>query len=278
MCIRDSLKGWKVINFSGGTNIMDAAVAQVINEADVDRSVLELATLVQYKTAAQVGMEVTKSGRTTAVTEGDVTSTTWSGLVGYGGGRYAFYADQVYIGTLSFQAGGDSGSAILVKKEGAQPDTITALTFAGTMWGTGIACPILPIFEQLYISLVPPATLEGVVRLGGSPIVGANVMAYSLTRNTWVGTDVTNSEGEYSMVDAVAMGEEVVACAHYEYGGKTYSQGVHKMIYTDPTTLNFDVVEYSPVVDGQTVNFKFSGGIGWHELNLLLEGYPSVWS
>jgi len=75
----------------------------------------------------------------------------------------------------------------------------------------------------------------------------------------------------------VAMGEEVIACAQYEYGARTYSQGVHKMIYTDPTTLNFDVVEYSPVADGQTVNFKFKGGIGWHELDLKLEGYPSVW-
>jgi len=270
------LKNWIEINFSGGTNIADAAVAQVINEADVDRSVLDLATLVQYKTASQVGMQVKKSGRTTRVTEGGIGSITWSGLIGYGGGRTAFYADQVYVPDFYFISGGDSGSALLVKKEGAEPDTVTALLFAGSMLGQGISCPILPIFEQLYISLVPPATLQGVVRLGGSPVVGANVMAYSLTRSTWVGADITNSEGEYSMVDSVAPGEQVVACAQYEYGGKTYSQGVHKMIYTDPETLDFDVVEYSPVADGQTVDFKFKGGIGWHELDLILQSYPAV--
>ena len=60
------------------------------------------------------GMLVGKSGRTTQLTTGRIVDCNWSGWVNYGGGRRAFFRDQMTIrGTGdNFSAGGDSGSLI----------------------------------------------------------------------------------------------------------------------------------------------------------------------
>jgi hypothetical protein len=64
--------------------------------------------------AAQLGMAVGKSGRTTQVTSGRITAINASLWVSYGGGRSAFFEDQISIQGFSgnFSAGGDSGSMI----------------------------------------------------------------------------------------------------------------------------------------------------------------------
>lgn len=109
------------INFSGGTvNYVDAATGW----AWPDRVRKELVYLQQGQprfftvssapVAAQLGMLVGKSGRTTQITTGRIMSVGVSVNVGYGGGRVAHFRDQIGIKGLSgdFSAGGDSGSLI----------------------------------------------------------------------------------------------------------------------------------------------------------------------
>ncbi len=65
-------------------------------------------------TTCRVNMIVGKSGRTTGLTQGRISSCNFSGYVGYGGGRRAFFRDQIAIRGIGkpFSAGGDSGSVV----------------------------------------------------------------------------------------------------------------------------------------------------------------------
>ncbi len=62
----------------------------------------------------RVNMIVGKSGRTTGLTRGRISSCNFSGYVGYGDGRRAFFRDQIAIRGIgkTFSAGGDSGSVV----------------------------------------------------------------------------------------------------------------------------------------------------------------------
>jgi len=51
-----------------------------------------------------------------------------------------------------------------------------------------------------------------------------------------------------------------------------------KKIISDPDTQDINLEEYDAVSNGLQMNFKFLGGVGWHELDLLLEQYKSVWN
>ncbi len=74
---------------------------------------------------AALDMDVMKTGRTTQTTKGKVIGTDVSIAVSYGGGRVAYFRDQIL--TTNMSAGGDSGSLLLNTNKEA-----VGLLFAGS--------------------------------------------------------------------------------------------------------------------------------------------------
>jgi hypothetical protein len=101
--------------------------------------------------AAQLGMAVGKSGRTTQVTSGRITAINASLWVSYGGGRSAFFEDQISIQGASgnFSAGGDSGSMIWTWDGNRSP---VGLLYAGG-GGVTFANKIQRVLNALDLSL-----------------------------------------------------------------------------------------------------------------------------
>lgn len=271
------LGGFHPIDFEGGDNVIDAAFSKVINPADVDWQTLGITTSpIAYKVAATVGMPVTKSGRTTEVTVGVIASVDWAGLINYGVKGVVKYVDQIYIATPGFIGGGDSGSWLLQDKEGADPDTITGLDFAGDQVGRCIANPILPVFADLDIDLAPPSTLEGYVYLDGGIITGAQVICMNLTTEALTMV-ISDSNGKYSLAGVAHKDQTVILACHYEHDDKVYQKCYYKKVMADPDTQDIAIEEYDAQPNGKQVDFVFTGGGGWTELGLNLERYFGVW-
>ncbi|HKZ99411.1 MAG TPA: hypothetical protein VJ326_07480 [Thermoplasmata archaeon] len=103
-------------------NYVDAAIATPLRDADLRDDILEVGT-VRGTARADVGTRVKKSGRTTALTQGEVVATNLTVRVLYGT-TTATFTDQ--LATSARSDGGDSGS--LVVDEG---NRAVGLLFAG---------------------------------------------------------------------------------------------------------------------------------------------------
>lgn len=141
------------IDFAGANNLVDCAIAEVNNEADVDPQIADLTSKVKDTVDAAMGMPTIKSGRTTGVTEGPIDGMNLAGNVDYGEGRVAYFVGQIGVGTDNYLKGGDSSSWMLRKKTVGEPDEIIGLLFAGTEAGWGIANPIQQVLDSLRITL-----------------------------------------------------------------------------------------------------------------------------
>lgn len=98
------------------------------------------------------GMLVGKSGRTTQLRRGRIVDCNASLRVGYGGGRQAFFRDQIVIRQRGFSAGGDSGSIIWTWDRSRNP---VGLLFAGNAsTGYTIANKIWRVLRYLDIRLI----------------------------------------------------------------------------------------------------------------------------
>jgi hypothetical protein len=106
------------------TNLVDAAVAKPIDGDAVVEEIERIGT-VSGTAAAQLGMNVCKSGRTTSLTEGTITVLDTTLDVGYGGGRVATYEHQILTDDMSDP--GDSGSLLVDSQNHA-----VGLLFAGS--------------------------------------------------------------------------------------------------------------------------------------------------
>ncbi len=120
------------INFgAGGTNTVDAAIAEVLDPSFVSPRFLPLVGKLKSgePIAPTVGMNVEKHGRTTGYTRGKVFDVAADVQVGYDG-RVAVFQDQVVIvgGAKPFSDAGDSGSVIIDRAT----KRATALLFAGS--------------------------------------------------------------------------------------------------------------------------------------------------
>ena len=145
------LSDFEPLNFSGGKNFIDAAIAQVINSGDVLPNIQGIGRVGNSPMAAFRGQSVEKHGRTTFLTQGIIDGLAEDIAINYLSGR-ANLEDQITIrGTAggNFSDGGDSGSLIV--------DTMTnrpiALLVGG---GTGItvACPISPVLRSFGIEIL----------------------------------------------------------------------------------------------------------------------------
>ncbi|MBU3966097.1 MAG: S1 family peptidase [Euryarchaeota archaeon] len=135
-------------NNNRANNKADAAIATLTILGNVG-DVLDADNINFYHISgtvtANVGDTVRKSGRTTDVTTGIVTSTSASVKVSYGG-KWALFKDQIVVGTPGFSAGGDSGSAVDINGK------FTGLLFAGSNTVT-IVNKESNIIEQLGITI-----------------------------------------------------------------------------------------------------------------------------
>jgi hypothetical protein len=133
--------------FSGATNFVDCATGWCWPDR-VRRELIHLPAGVQeyfriggQPVMPQLGWTVGKSGRTTQVTIGRITSLTWSGWVNYNG-RQAFFRNQFIVeglGGAAFSAGGDSGSCVWTWDPARTP---VGLLFAGA--GAFTLCNPMP--------------------------------------------------------------------------------------------------------------------------------------
>jgi hypothetical protein len=134
------------ITFDGSCNYVDAAVAEVPFDT-IDRDIYWNGYPTTTAVAAQVGMLVKKTGRTTNFTTGQVTAIGATVNVGYGGGKVARFCNQIVTSDMS--AGGDSGSLVL-----DWANRPVGLLFAGSAVAT-ILNPIAAVQLALQVRVWP---------------------------------------------------------------------------------------------------------------------------
>ena len=132
------------INFAGGNNLVDCAIAEG-NFDDLNREVYWIG-YVNGTANAVVGMQLQKTGRTTGHTTQKITAINGTVNVGYGAGRVAKFINQIITPVMG--QGGDSGSLMVDMENRA-----VGLLFAGSATIT-IACPIGPVLGSLGIKFL----------------------------------------------------------------------------------------------------------------------------
>jgi len=124
-------------------NLVDAAIARPLNPGDVKDEILEIGFLSGVGSGA-LGMAIKKSGRTTALTTGEIQQVDVTSTVQYGDNKIARFTDQLLAGAMS--QGGDSGSAVLDAQ-----NRLIGLLFAGSDTTT-IINRIEHVFSALGVS------------------------------------------------------------------------------------------------------------------------------
>lgn len=139
------------INFSGGGNLVDAALA-FTTDTLTRTEIFEIGEPNPELRFPALGMNVTKSGRTTGVTTGVIDAVNISSNVNYGAScGTAFFTNQFSVVTGAFSDSGDSGSVIL---DGTD-NTPVGLLFAGSALST-IGNPIPFVYLSLGVFPVVP--------------------------------------------------------------------------------------------------------------------------
>jgi len=156
------------LNFAGGNNTVDAAIAKVISgKVNTMGTILQIGTVSSTPVNPSVGLGVEKSGRTTSKTTGKIGAINVTVTVsGYGpcgmGTSTATFVKQFLINSSTFSAGGDSGSLIATQPAAGKKPNPVGLLFAGSSTST-IANPIKSVLTALGVSFVgtaPEAEME----------------------------------------------------------------------------------------------------------------------
>jgi len=166
------------INFSGGTNTVDAAIAEVI-PGDVSSSIMNIGPIASTTVAPTLGLPVQKQGTTTCLTTATISAVGAHGKIKYGKGKVAMFVNQIIIDG-SFSGPGDSGSLVVTQETCPQA---VGLVFAGsTMPVATIANPINAVLSKLHVSMT-----------GGCPIVRTAPQAAEQAGNATVSQDLVDS-------------------------------------------------------------------------------------
>lgn len=134
----------RAVSTQAADNLVDAAIARPLTNDDVLDEILGIGQIAGT-TSAQLGMAIKKSGRTTALTSGEIQQIDVTVNVQYGAGRVARFTDQLLAGAMS--QGGDSGSAVV-----DNDNNLVGLLFAGSDQST-IINRIEHVFSALDLTL-----------------------------------------------------------------------------------------------------------------------------
>lgn len=143
-----TLADYEPIDFSGGDNLYDAAIALATTDLTCSTPAgfygFPSATTVQ----ASLGLAVEKLGRTSGLTTGTIVGVNATVNVSYSAGVAHFVGQMVT--SSGFSKAGDSGSLIITNDGSNQP---VGLLFAGTRDGTTIGNPIGPVLSRFNASV-----------------------------------------------------------------------------------------------------------------------------
>ncbi|HET9150936.1 MAG TPA: hypothetical protein VFN83_04410, partial [Gemmatimonadales bacterium] len=147
-----NVQQWTTINFSGGNNTVDAAIAStttaLAGNATFSGGYGQPNSITK---AAALNMRVQKCGRTTKCTHGIVAAINAQVTVQYSETKFATFVNQVVITGKrgAFSKAGDSGSLIVTDDASANP---VALLFAGGQTST-IGNPIGAVLSALGVTI-----------------------------------------------------------------------------------------------------------------------------
>jgi hypothetical protein len=151
-----TLNDWVDIDFGGGDNTVDAAIA-LTTTSDLQASTPTddgYGAPSSTTVPASVGMEVQKYGRTTGLTHGEVSEVNVTVNICYQPLfifclKSATFVNQIGITPGGFSDGGDSGSGIVTDDANKNP---VALLFAGSSSRT-LANPIDPVLDAFGVTI-----------------------------------------------------------------------------------------------------------------------------
>ena len=142
-----TLSAFVNINFSGGNNTVDCAIAQYTT-GDVCSMVGGTYTPGTTVVSPSVGLAVKKTGRTSGETHGTISGINVTIDVNYGSAGVAHFINQIWV-SGSFIRSGDSGSLMVTDNASANP---VGLCFAGGS-GDSFANPIGPVLSGLSVTV-----------------------------------------------------------------------------------------------------------------------------
>ena len=147
-----TLSGFKSLNFSGGDNVIDAAIA-LSSTGNLASSTPSdgYGRPKSATTQATINQRVMKYGRTTGLTKGKVYAINATVNVGYDQG-VARFVGQIVIIPGTFSSGGDSGSLIVSDERGTNSRKPVGLLFAGSSTVT-IANPIDAVLNNFGVTI-----------------------------------------------------------------------------------------------------------------------------
>jgi hypothetical protein len=127
----------------GAVNLVDAALARPLNDADLLDEVMKIGVVSEVR-QVELGLQVRKSGRTTGFTTGDVLLVDATVDIAFDHDRVARFEGQIITGAMS--QGGDSGSLVVA----GDPPLAVGLLFAGSDVTTVIN-PIQAVLDSLEV-------------------------------------------------------------------------------------------------------------------------------
>ena len=147
-----NLADFVTINFSGGSNTIDAAIASTTAEKLGNATPANGYGIPSSTIKAEaLNMGVQKYGRTTKLTKGTITGIHATITVSYGASGNAVFVDQIVVSSNKpFIKAGDSGSLLVTDDLDCNP---VGLLFAGGSNGYGIANPIDAVLTGLGITI-----------------------------------------------------------------------------------------------------------------------------
>ena len=223
-----TLHDFEPINFGGGDNTIDAAIALCTTATLGNATPSDgYGTPSSQIVPAALGQPVKKYGRTTGLTSGKITGVNATVNVGYGTGTARFVNQIIVENARGFIQGGDSGSLLVTADGGNNP---VGLLFAGNGSGTmAIANRIELVLDQfgvtidgtaaptpsvLHVSdiemsigtktagknvLVSAVATVTVVDAGEKPVAGAMVSGHWEDATSDSDSGTTGAEGEVSL-------------------------------------------------------------------------------
>lgn len=167
-----TLSAFVPLNFQGGTNFVDAAIAKTNGQVDPGGTILEIGAVSMATTRPAVEMQVMKAGEATGKTTGSIDNADVTVVyTGYGssGTDKAKAAHQFSIVPF-FVRSGDSGSLVVKIVPSGLPNPV-GLVVGGLDDGTGLACPIRAVLSGEAFGGARVFANLGLTFVGNSPTV-----------------------------------------------------------------------------------------------------------